>query len=96
MNFFLLHNQSYEDYVESDPPPLYVIKPEEATKLRERITAPTFDEPYEALKSDANNALYDQPDPLEAIIYEGHLSNHPDRLHSVKHLQGMKKIYTLM
>lgn len=81
------------EYVEFDPPPLFILKTEETAALRDLVAAPPFDESYKALKADAASVLDDKPEPLENIIYEGHVSNHPDRLHSVKHLQDMNKIY---
>ena len=94
--FLLLSCTSFsEEYVEFDPPPLFLIKTEEAAKLRDIVAAPPFDESYKALKAYADSVLGDKPDPLKKIIYEGHLSNHPDRLNSAKHLQDMNKIYAL-
>jgi len=84
-----------EEYVEFDPPPLFLIKTEEAARLRDIVAAPPFDESYKALKAYADSVLGDKPDPLKKIIYEGHVSNHPDRLNSAKHLQDMNKIYAL-
>ena len=94
--FLLLSSTSFsQEYVEFDPPPLFLIKTEEAAKLRDIVAAPPFDESYKALKAYADSVLGDKPDPLKKIIYEGHVSNHPDRLNSAKHLQDMNKIYAL-
>jgi hypothetical protein len=83
------------EYKEFDPPPLFILRSEEVAHLRELVAIPSFNEPFEALKADADAVLDDRPDPLAQIIYEGHVSNHPDRLHSVKHLQDMDKLYAL-
>lgn len=82
-------------YVEFDPPPLLLLKTVDAAKLRAIIAIKPFDESYKSLISDADDVLGDHPNPREAIIYEGRVSNHPDRLNSVKHLRDMTKINML-
>ncbi len=84
-----------QEYVEFDPPPLLLLKADEAAKLRDIVAAAPYDKAYKTLLSDADALLGDRPNPLKDIIYEGRVSNHPDRLNSVKHLQDMNKIYTL-
>jgi hypothetical protein len=84
-----------QEYVEYDPPPLLLLKAVEAEKLSHIVAAGAFAESYKSLMSDADALLGDRPNPLKDIIYEGRVSNHPDRLNSVKHLRDMTKIYTL-
>ncbi len=84
-----------QEYVEFDPPPLLLLKAVEAARLSDIVAAGAFAESYKSLMSDADALLGDRPNPLKDIIYEGRVSNHPDRLNSVKHLRDMTKIYTL-
>ena len=84
-----------QEYVEFDPPPFYSLKTKEAAQLRDIVSTPPFDEAYKSLKANADSALGDKPNPLRNIIYMDRVSNHPDRLNSVKHLQDMNKIYAL-
>lgn len=84
-----------QEYVEYDPPPLLLLKAVEAARLSDIVAAGAFAESYKSLMSDADALLGDRPNPLKDIIYEGRVSNHPDRLNSVKHLRDMTKIYTL-
>ena len=86
---------SSREYVEFDPPPLLLLKADEAAKLCDIVAAAPYDKAYKTLLSDADALLGDRPNPLKDIIYEGRVSNHPDRLNSVKHLRDMTKIYTL-
>ncbi|RKY08456.1 MAG: hypothetical protein DRP66_04495 [Planctomycetota bacterium] len=84
-----------QEYVEFDAPPLFLLKADEAVKLRDIVAEAPYDKAYKTLTANADAALGDEPNPLEEIIYEGHVSNHPDRLNTVRHLQDMNKIYTL-
>jgi hypothetical protein len=84
-----------QEYVEFDAPPLFLLKADEAAKLRDIVATPPYDKAYKALKANADAVLGDKPNPLEEIIYERRVSNHPDRLKSARHLQDMNKIYTL-
>ncbi len=84
-----------QEYVEYDPPPLLLLKAVEAARLSDIVAAGAFAESYKSLMSVADALLGDRPNPLKDIIYEGRVSNHPDRLNSVKHLRDMTKIYTL-
>ena len=84
-----------QEYVEFDPPPLLLLKASEAAKISSIIAVEPFAESYKSLISDADAFLADSPNPLENIIYEGRVSNDPDRLNSVRHLQDMTKIYAL-
>ncbi len=84
-----------QEYVEFDAPPLFLLKADEAAKLRDIVATAPYDKAYKTLLSDADALLGDRPNPLKDIIYEGRVSNHPDRLNSVKHLRDMTKIYTL-
>lgn len=84
-----------KEYVEFDLPPLLLLKASEAAEISSIVAAGAFAESYKSLMSDADALLGDHPNPLEVIIYEGHVSNHPDRLNSVKHLRDMTKIYKL-
>ncbi|MBA7688022.1 hypothetical protein ES703_96496 [subsurface metagenome] len=86
---------SSQEYVEFDPPPLLLLKASEAAEISSIVAAGAFAESYKSLMSDADALLDDRPNPLENIIYEGRVSNHPDRLNSVKHLRDMTKIYKL-
>lgn len=86
---------SSQEYVEFDPTPLLLLKASEAAEISSIVAAGPFAESYKSLMSDADALLDDRPNPLENIIYEGRVSNHPDRLNSVKHLRDMTKIYTL-
>jgi len=84
-----------QEYVEFDLPPLFLLKADEAAKLRDIVAVAPYDKAYKTLIANADAALGDKPQPLKDIIYEGRVSNHPDRLNSAKHLQDMNKIYTL-
>jgi len=86
---------SPQEYVEFDPPPLFLLKADEAAKLRDIVATAPYDKAYKTLIEDADAVLGDRPNPLKDIIYEGRVSNHPDRLKSVRHLLDMNKIYTL-
>jgi len=86
---------SSQEYVEFDPPPLFLLKADEAAKLRDIVAAAPYDKAYKTLIANADAVLGDKPKPLKEIIYEGRVSNHPDRLNTVRHLQDMIKIYTL-
>jgi hypothetical protein len=51
---------------------------------------------FAALRADADKALAVAPSPLRRIVYEGHVSNHPDRVRSVEHLrQDVLNAYAL-
>ena len=84
-----------QEYVEFDAPPLFLLKAEEAAKLRDIVTTAPYDKAYKTLIANADAVLGDRPKPLKEIIYEGRVSNHPDRLKSAMHLEDMNKIYTL-
>lgn len=84
-----------QEYVEFDAPPLFLLKADEAAKLRDIVAAAPYDKAYKTLIANADAILGDKPKPLKEIVYEGRVSNHPDRLNTVKHLQDMNKIYTL-
>lgn len=86
---------SADKYAEFDAPPLILLKPDQAGRLRDLVAAAPCDMAYRSLKADADAALDDAPNPLEKIIYEGRVSNHPDRLKTVSHLRDMLKIYAL-
>jgi len=86
---------SSQEYVEFDAPPLFLLKADEAAKLRDIVAVAPYDKAYKTLIANADAALGDKPNPLKEIIYGGHVSNHPDRLNTVRHLRDMTKIYTL-
>ena len=86
-----------EVYVELDPIPLLLLKTVEAEKLSQLTsdTSTDFYQSYQTVLAVADAALNDQPKPLKDIIYGGLVSNDPDRINSVMHLQDMVKIYNL-
>lgn len=43
----------------------------------------------------ANKAISRVPNPVETIAFEGYVSNHPQRIRSVDHLQDMLALRTL-
>ena len=90
-----LNSLSQEVYVEFGTPLLILLKPEEADKIRALVASAPFDQPYKSMIATADSALTQNPDPISRIRYEGLVSNHPDRIESVKHLFDMVKIYNL-
>lgn len=88
-------NAFAEIYVEFSSAPLLLLTSVELEKLPGISATKAFEETYQSLIEDADAVLADKPIPLKEIIYEGHVSNHPDRLNSVKHLRDMIKISNL-
>ncbi|WP_160292132.1 alginate lyase family protein [Pedobacter lusitanus] len=58
-------------------------------------TDPGAEKEYQRLKSLADLALQQQPNPIDTIISEGHLANDPKKIITQKALADLPKIYAL-
>jgi len=77
------------------PTPLFLSE-ERLDTLADRIaTDMSSAKAFAQIRAEADASLEDEPRPIPVIHYEGHVSNHPDRLRSVKHLQDMRKLRAL-
>src|SRR6478735_5406619 len=50
---------------------------------------------YASIKSRAENALTQTPDPIDTVISEGHLATDPKKIRTVKSLKDIDRIYSL-
>lgn len=82
-------------YVEFDVPPTIWLTADERKILFNRHRE-DIQEAFEPLQQRADAALDKQPSPLPRIVYEGHVSNHPERIRSAKHLQDMLDLRALI
>ncbi len=82
-------------YVEFDMPFTVWLTEDERELLAQYRDTITEAPAYQSIYQQAVHALDKEPSPIETIYYEGHVSNHPDRVRSALHLQDMKDIRAL-
>lgn len=82
-------------YVEYSAPTTIWLTLSERISISEKIKLPSKIKAIHSVYQHALNALNNSPSPIETIIYEGHVSNHPDRIRSVIHLHDMEDIWAL-
>lgn len=81
---------------EFNPPDVLLLSEPELERLRERVAAdPAARSAFARVRAEADAALDDDPRPLRQIVYEGHVSHHPERLRTIAHLQDMRKLRAL-
>lgn len=83
-------------YVEFNPPYLLWLTDSERESIIENRERLAQTEAAQTLHQQATEALEEDPIPLDVIVYEGHVSNHPDRIRSAKHLHDMLDIRALL
>ena len=85
-----------EVYVEFDLPTPLMLGDDAVRRLAERIEADTEAAAvFAPLRAEADAAVDDEPDPVAEIVYEGRVSNDPDRVRTAGHLQDMRKLRAL-
>lgn len=82
-------------YVEFDPPAVVPVSPELVDRLRESLDEEPVAAAYMSLRSLADAALDRTPNPIGVLIYEGRVSNDPQRIQTVKHLYDMLDLRAL-
>lgn len=84
------------EYVEFDPRGGLWVDSAAVGRVRERVAK---DEGaarvFAALRGEAEGEVGRVASPIAAIRYEGHVSNHPDRVASVRHLRDVEAVYAL-
>lgn len=87
---------------EFDSMPVFLLSLSEIERLSELVKQnESVQQIFNTLKDKADAALMEEPDPIRELHYEGYVSNHPERLQTINHLQDMRKlrylswIYTL-
>jgi hypothetical protein len=85
-------------FVEFDPPPLLLPEATELQRLRDEMARDdsSVGRSLAQMVRQAEASLGRQPRPLAVLIYEGRLSNDPQRIKTVEHLQDMQRLHELV
>ena len=81
-------------FVEFNPPKMIWLTTDERQNLSNSNDAETLEE-FTVIQQEADSVLQTSPNPVDSIFYEGHVSNHPDRIRTVKHLYDMFSLRAL-
>ena len=83
-------------HVEFDLPTPLMLSPAAVDRLAERVRDdPAAAEAFAAIRAEADAAVGVEPDPIAEIIYEGRVSNDPDRVRTARHLEDMRRLRAL-